>query len=532
MRNLKVGQEQTRRPQIRVISWRLVVCLFLVISGITAATTLFLVRETSSQTPDEAKIASVEINAIRTGLSVGVGAGGAAALLLAARKQWLGERSQLHQEEVAETEIMDATERRITDLYGKAVDQLGSDIAPVRIGGIFALERLAQANPSHRQTIIDVVCAYLRMPFSIPSSVEASSVTTHALQTALANNEERQEMQVRITAQDLLRRHLSNTSKSKGEFWGGLRIDLTGATLITWNLSDCELEGGVFAHTRFIGTTRFTASKSTGFMKFRGARFHGFADFKGFEFSGPAKFEEVTFERACGFDQASFDLGARFDRSTFKGQASFKLANFYDRSNFDDAEFSSEVNFAEADFASDVQFIRAIFADICRFGQVRFRGAVTIADSDFKGMTRFGSSRFEGRLRLRGTHFMDSASFSECKFTAGVSVRNTRFSGVAKFANIEPMDGAAFRDVTFEKSSVFAGTQRSTGVSFYGSQFNGTVEFHRTVAQSYHFDNSSVLSREKMRARPVGWAVSDEISASGRYDIVRWHPPMLAPVTP
>jgi hypothetical protein len=31
-----------------------------------------------------------------------------------------------------------------------------------------ALERLAQDNPGHRQTIVNVVCAYLRMPFALP----------------------------------------------------------------------------------------------------------------------------------------------------------------------------------------------------------------------------------------------------------------------------------------------------------------------------------------------------------------------------
>jgi hypothetical protein len=49
----------------------------------------------------------------------------------------------------------DAGERRITDLYTKAADQLGSDIAPVRLAGLYALERLAQDAPrspaDHRQ---------------------------------------------------------------------------------------------------------------------------------------------------------------------------------------------------------------------------------------------------------------------------------------------------------------------------------------------------------------------------------------------
>jgi hypothetical protein len=54
----------------------------------------------------------------------------------------------------------DAGERRITELYTKAADQLGSDRAPVRIAGLYALARLGETAESQRQTIVNVVCAY------------------------------------------------------------------------------------------------------------------------------------------------------------------------------------------------------------------------------------------------------------------------------------------------------------------------------------------------------------------------------------
>ena len=36
----------------------------------------------------------------------------------------------------------------------------------MRLAGLYALERLGKANPEHRQTIVDVLCAYLRMPLN------------------------------------------------------------------------------------------------------------------------------------------------------------------------------------------------------------------------------------------------------------------------------------------------------------------------------------------------------------------------------
>ena len=105
--------------------------------------------------------AKLRVDLIRTGLSVGAGVAGALALVLAVRRQWLAERAQQSSE-------YDARDRRVTELYVKAADQLGTDKAPVRLAGLYALERLAQDNSNQRQTIVNVICAYLRMPYTPP----------------------------------------------------------------------------------------------------------------------------------------------------------------------------------------------------------------------------------------------------------------------------------------------------------------------------------------------------------------------------
>jgi hypothetical protein len=94
--------------------------------------------------------------------------GAAVTLMLAFRRQ----RHQEHAahvtaylaEKVADNTKHDATERWVTDLYTKAAEQLGHAGAAVRLAGLYALERLAQDDPGHRQTIVNVICAYLRMP--------------------------------------------------------------------------------------------------------------------------------------------------------------------------------------------------------------------------------------------------------------------------------------------------------------------------------------------------------------------------------
>jgi len=53
-------------------------------------------------------------------------------------------------------------EGQVTDRYTKAIEQLGSDKLDVRIGGIYALERIARDSERDHQTVIEVLAAFVR----------------------------------------------------------------------------------------------------------------------------------------------------------------------------------------------------------------------------------------------------------------------------------------------------------------------------------------------------------------------------------
>jgi hypothetical protein len=53
-------------------------------------------------------------------------------------------------------------EGHVTDRYSKAVGQLGETSSPVRIGGVYALERIGIDSPKDRITIIYVLGAFIR----------------------------------------------------------------------------------------------------------------------------------------------------------------------------------------------------------------------------------------------------------------------------------------------------------------------------------------------------------------------------------
>jgi len=53
-------------------------------------------------------------------------------------------------------------QRRITESYSKATEQLGSDKIAVRLGGIYTLERISRESPDDYWTVMETLCAFVR----------------------------------------------------------------------------------------------------------------------------------------------------------------------------------------------------------------------------------------------------------------------------------------------------------------------------------------------------------------------------------
>ncbi|WP_189159545.1 pentapeptide repeat-containing protein [Lentzea pudingi] len=285
---------------------------------------------------------------------IALGGGGLFTLYLAARRQ----RTQ----EEAQADInADAEARRITELYTKAVQQLGDDKAPVRLGGLYALERLGQQQPDQRQTIVNVLCAYLRMPYTPPP--ERAARSAKGVHRPLLRNSGRragirrpegqspaaglvdaqQERDVRLTAQRILVAHL----KRGGESWGELDINLDGAVLIDFRVSDGLFRAATFRGATFIGDMYFLGI-FTGFVSFAGASFVDEANFGG-TFRGVTRFSEVFFGGEVAFSGVSFaGYVTSFAGASFAADAIFGETEFVGRTHFRDSAFSGRAGFASA----------------------------------------------------------------------------------------------------------------------------------------------------------------------------------------
>ena len=72
--------------------------------------------------------------------------------------------------------------RTLNERFATAAGQLGNDKPPaVRLAGVYAMAGLADDWPENRQTCVDVLCAYLRMPYEPDPGEEAARAETACL---------------------------------------------------------------------------------------------------------------------------------------------------------------------------------------------------------------------------------------------------------------------------------------------------------------------------------------------------------------
>lgn len=259
-------------------------------------------------------------NAAKLALAVVAGIGGVVALVVAFRRQRLGEADHERQDRAT---ARDET-RLFSERFARATEQLGSEQAAVRVAGVYALAGLADDWPAGRQTCVDVLCAYLRMPFQLRLPLpeyEAGSEQDKqrfadlraALEDPVAGRmayPASEEHQVRST---ILRAMRDRMNEHADVQWAGLNLDFTGAVFDEASFDgfifdDCNLE---FGDCIFVGETTFSESKSFGSrLWFTGATFF---DRLGFEY---AHFEESDVTLISGFGERGY---VNFQGFTMRG---------------------------------------------------------------------------------------------------------------------------------------------------------------------------------------------------------------------
>jgi hypothetical protein len=149
-------------------------------------------------------------------------------------------------------------EGQVTDRYGKAIEQLGSEKLDVRIGGIYALERVASDSARDHPAVMEVLTAFIREhsyeqwpPPDRPASYPPGERTRPDVQAALTV------IGRRLVKRDIRPMDLSNTNLVGADL---NRSNLAGASLTCAVLTHAILVNAILANADIVLTDLTKAS--------------------------------------------------------------------------------------------------------------------------------------------------------------------------------------------------------------------------------------------------------------------------------
>ncbi|MEV6712360.1 pentapeptide repeat-containing protein [Lentzea sp. NPDC051208] len=213
-------------------------------------------------------------------------AGGA---IIALYALWLNDRRRKVEEarQEIESQRIDHDRSRVADeRFARAVELLGHETAQVRVGAMHALAGLAKSRTEYTQTVLDILCAYLRQPYR-----------------KTKNDPEEIELEVRLTSQRLIEDLLPRLEEKNPPIYD---LNLTKAHLEYMDLSYRQVgdlimrvahlnESNAFHHMVVHGDVYLTDAEVTGRLYMHHNDFRRKAWFSRVKARGLAVFTETKF---------------------------------------------------------------------------------------------------------------------------------------------------------------------------------------------------------------------------------------------
>ena len=319
-------------------------------------------------------------------------------------------KNQEHQTKVLKEQIRQFDENAFKERkaerrerYTKAVEQLGSKEAPVRMGGVYTLvglvdEWLEEKSLSdderfkEGQVIINNLCAYIRSPFTLASHYDELSNPTPTPEGIYKDKKEEfyidkaildSEADVRLSIIKEIHDRIQGPDKNTPGAWSDFEYDFSGSTFFY----PIDLTNSYYAKP-----INFSGSTYQSRADFSGSTYQSRADFSGSTYEGEANFSSSTYEGEANFSDSTYEKDVTFStpifRSTYQGWAYFTGSTYQGEANFTDSTYKSGADFSGSIFYSDVYFGTYILNNPSRFTKY----APTFYDETYHQKTLFGST--------------------------------------------------------------------------------------------------------------------------------------------
>ena len=368
-------------------------------------------------------------------------------------------KNQDHQTKVLKEQIRQFDENAFKERkaerrerYTKAVEQLGDEKAPIRMGGVYTLvglvdEWLEEKSLSdderfkEGQVIINNLCAYIRSPFTLTSYYDELSEDVPSLEGSYKDKKEEfyvdkaildSEADVRLSIIKEIHDRIQVPDKNTPGAWSDFEYDFSGST--------------------FFYPIDLTKSYYKKPGNFSGATYQGWADFRDSTYQGWADFRDSSYKGVANFSGSTYQGGADFRRSTYQGEANFTDSTYKGWANFSDSTYQGWANFRRSTYQALADFRCSTYQGGAYFSDSTYKSWANFSDSTYREGAYFRGSIYQGEATFINSTYQGEADFSGSVFYHEIYFGYSTYSdSSSRFTNYAPQ----FYDETNRKNTIF-----------------------------------------------------------------------------
>ena len=361
--------------------------------------------------------------------------------------------------------------------YTKAVEQLGDEKAPIRMGGVYTLVGLVdewledesiekyEDRLKEGQVIVNNLCAYIRSPFTLASHYDELSNPTpkgiykdkkekfYADKATLDS-----ETDVRLSIIKEIHDRIQGPDKNTPGAWSDFEYDFSGSTFFyPIDLTNSYYAKPInFSGSTYQGWADFSGSTYQGGADFNYSTYQGWADFSGSTYQGSmANFSGSTYQNLADFSRFTYQGSmANFSGSTYQNLADFSGSTYQgSMANFSGSTYQSMADFSGSTYqGSMANFSGSTYQSMADFRRSTYKGGADFRRSTYQGWADFSGSTYKGGADFRGSTYNDVADFSGSIFYQKVYFGEDGYSNSSScFTNRAPQ----FYDKKNRKNTLF-----------------------------------------------------------------------------
>ena len=376
--------------------------------------------------------------------------------------------------------------------YTKAVEQLGDEKAPIRMGGVYTLVGLVdewledesidkyEDRLKEGQVIINNLCAYIRSPFTLATRYDELNEDNPTSDGGYKDNQQKfytdkaelkAEADVRLGIIKEIHDRLQGPDANAPGTWSDFEYDFSGSTFFY----PIDLTNSYYAKP-----INFSGSTYQGEANFTNSIYKSWANFSRSTYKSWANFSRSTYQALADFSDSTYKSWANFSRSTYKGWANFTGSTYKDVADFSDSTYKGWAIFSRSTYKSWADFTDSTYKDVADF-----RG------STYKSWADFSRSTYKGWANFTGSTYQALADFTDSTYKGWANFTGSIYQALADFSDSTYQDVADFSGSIFYQKVYFGADGDNSSFSRFtdcAPQFYDETNHKNTLFGSHNND--------------------------------------------